>query len=210
MDRPISYTEQQLQQYQEIESFVNHIIKGKSNHEITSIIDKILGKFQTLVDDPQFENFLEDVILPNWIRRLEEKRQLSDERGKQISLREHCYVLHQAIVAIKYDGYYVDELMERDGELISWESAAEWLDIASGVERVEVNTLYFDRSVWFCSSARRYENSRSDILSHFATQFTIFNYVWGCLESIIKLIEPPKVPKTVKPGRSSPIDKAMF
>ena len=62
----------------------------------------------------------------------------------------------------------------------------------------------------FCGPAFDYQRARSAELSYLAKQLSIFNFVWGSLETVIKLIDPPKVPKSAKPGRTSAIDRALY
>jgi hypothetical protein len=130
-----------------------------------------------------------------------------------LRLREHCAKLSQFLA--NPDVYsrlleLVGELIDPEGECITWSHAAEWLYIAASIEKVEVNTIYFDSSVYMCEPALDYEGARSDLLTEFTTALSVFNFAWGSLESVIKLIEPPSIPKEVKAGRGSSVDRAIY
>lgn len=81
----------------------------------------------------------------------------------------------------------------RLGELLSklnnfaFISAIDWLTIASGIESVNVRTAKHDESVLYCSGAFEFEEKRSQLLSQLATRLTIFNFVWGSFESVVKV-----------------------
>lgn len=201
---------QEIKYYEQIEALAQKICKEAEGFLLAEHVDHIIARILRYSDgDDKFAQILQSFTLPNCIRRLEVDRQRQDERGKQLSLRNHCYRLGCAVYSIGSLGYLGDNAREKDGENISWLGASEWLRMASSVERVEVNTLYFDDSLLYCSLARDYENSRSDLLSLLAVQLAIFNFVWGGLETIIKLVDPPKVPKDIKSGTSI-IDRGLF
>lgn len=128
--------------------------------------------------------------------------------GELIDLSEHCARLSDLLgypeVSAKRPYRKV-----RD-ETIDWMSASEWLRIASSIDCVEVDTTRFDESVAWCRPAWEYESQRSILLSQLATQLTVFNFAWGGFETITRLIDPPRVPKGVKPGRTSFVDEAAF
>ncbi|MDN3365388.1 hypothetical protein QU577_26865 [Priestia megaterium] len=71
-----------------------------------------------------------------------------------------------------------------------WTHICSWLQMASSVEQVNLVTEKFDSSLAFCSSARHFENERSNMLSKLATQISIFNFIWGAFESLIEVLEP--------------------
>lgn len=194
----------------EIEEVAQKICQGSKGYLLAKHVDHMLSTILRYSEgDDELERVLHSFTLPNWIRRLEATHQVHDERGRQLSIRKHCYLLGYAVRSIGFLDYLGDEVTERYGESIGWMGASEWLEMASSVERVEVNTLYFDVSLLYCSLARDHENSRSDLLSLLAAELAIFNFAWGSLETIIRLIDPPKVPRSTKP-RSSIIDRAIF
>ncbi len=101
-------------------------------------------------------------------------------------------------------------VVTNDEEEITWENVAEWLHVAGSVHAVDIVTGSFDMSVLFCESVLDYEAARSKVLSKLVANLSIFNFVWSGLETSLDLIEPPKVPKSLKPGKSSKIDNAIF
>ena len=89
-------------------------------------------------------------------------------------------------------------------------SAIDWLTIASGVESVSVRTAKQDESVLYCRSAFEYQEKRSELLSHLTTKLTIFNFVWGSFESVAKAFSLPNLPKCLKKGRGSVVDRTIW
>jgi hypothetical protein len=201
-------TAREIKYASEIEDLAKKICQEIKGFCLAKHIDYMINAFVRYSEDDECERVLHYFTLPNWIRRLEADIQINDERGRQLTVRRHCYLLGCAVYHIGFLGYFRDSA-EMDGENVGWLGASEWLDIAAGVERVEVNTLYFDQSIMYCGTAYDYENARSDLLSHLVTQLAIFNFTWGGFETIIKLIDPPRVPQSIKP-RSSIIDHAIF
>jgi hypothetical protein len=129
-----------------------------------------------------------------------------------LNLREHCAKLSrffgdQEVYANLFQ--LSGELDDEQGENINWWHVAEWLYIAASIETVDIDTTHFDPSVLYCGEALKYEVDRSELLSKVTTALSVFNFTWGSLESVIKLIEPPKVPKAIK-SRTSPIDEAIY
>ena len=98
---------------------------------------------------------------------------------------------------------------ERQREVLDPLNAAEYLLIASSIDSVEVDTTRYDQSVMYCDLAADHETKWSNLLSDFTAQLTIFGFVWGAFETVTKVIKPPRVPKSVKPG-SSWVDEAIF
>lgn len=159
--------------------------------------------------DKYFEGFLRDSVLPKWIGILEDRRQLKNDFSRQLTIREHCYRLSHVLVDIDQNQLNPSKTKEVEGEIFSLGLAADWLGIASGIDYVSIIMGYYDSSLMFCSSAREYEDERSNVISHLALQLTIFNFVWGSFETIAKVLNLPKVPKNIK-QRSSLIDQVIF
>ena len=134
----------------------------------------------------------------------EESRQVAE----LIGLSEHCARLSDLLtypeVAAK------QPYREVSGETVDWLGASDWLRVASSVDCVDVDTGRFDESVVWCRPRWEFESQRSVLLSRLAAQLTVFSFVWGSFETITKLIDPPRVPKRVKPGRTSLVDEAVF
>lgn len=106
-----------------------------------------------------------------------------------ISLSEHCYILSQLLKELPYNQQNQQEEQQEES-LFSWSSASNWLDIAASIETVELNTTRFDETVQWCETTWHYESKRSNLLANFTTRLTVFNFVWGCLETVIKIIAP--------------------
>ncbi|MFT9819332.1 hypothetical protein, partial [Lysinibacillus sp. NPDC056185] len=72
----------------------------------------------------------------------------------------------------------------------SWEHISSWLQMASGLDEVNLITEKFDSSINYCSSALFFENERSAMLSTLAKELSFFNFVWGAFESTLETLEP--------------------
>lgn len=129
------------------------------------------------------------------------------KEGQLVPVTEHCWRLGTILSApellTKQPGIAIQ------GESLEWSNASEWLRIASGIEEVDLFTGKYDEAVGWCRPSWEYESQRSLLLSDFATELTIFLFAWGSLETIIKLVGPPKIPSHLKPGRSI-IDDAIY
>lgn len=128
------------------------------------------------------------------------------QQDKLVSIAEHCDRL--AMLLAQLDALPLRQEVFDEG--ISWLKISDQLHVASSILDVEVNTARFDDSVIWCETAWEFESERSKLLSQMVTQFVIFTIVWGSFESVIKMIDLPQIPKTLKAGRSSPIDQAIF
>ncbi|WP_204137012.1 hypothetical protein [Halomicronema sp. CCY15110] len=79
----------------------------------------------------------------------------------------------------------------------------EWLHIASSLESVTLNTIKNNRSFGWCRDSDEYDLARDKLLNSFVQKLTIFNFVWGALESAIDIVKPPKHPEKDKRGKIS-------
>lgn len=82
-----------------------------------------------------------------------------------------------------------------------WASTAEWLQLAASVKSVEIDIIQHDPAFGYCSTADQYNLSREDLLKQFATKIAVFSFVWGALESSLKVIDPPNHPARDKRGK---------
>lgn len=82
-----------------------------------------------------------------------------------------------------------------------WFGVCEWLQVASAVEAVTVNTGRFNSSYGWCSSADEYDDAREELLRKFVHEYSIFSFIWGAIESSLTLISPPKNPVKAKRGK---------
>ena len=117
------------------------------------------------------------------------------ENNSLIDIQRHCFRLGELLSEL--DPYVF--ILPRD-----------WLTIASGVESVKVSTAKHDQTVLYCSGAFEFEEKRSLLLSHLTTKLTIFNFVWGSFESIAKEFHLPGLPKHLKRGRGSIVDRTIW
>lgn len=117
------------------------------------------------------------------------------KNNQLIDIQEHCFRLSELL-----------------GRLhpVAFISAVDWLTIASGVESVKVNTTKHDYDIIYCGSAFDYEEKRSELLSLLTTRLTIFNFVWGSFESVAKVFSLPPLPKHLKRGRGSVVDRTIW
>lgn len=103
--------------------------------------------------------------------------------NRLIDIQRHCFRLRELLGQLDPFKYML---------------AIDWLDIAAGVESVEVTTAKYDNSTVYCRGAFEYEAKRSELLSHLTTKLTIFNFIWGSFESIAEALELPSLPKGLK------------
>src|ERR1700734_1223329 len=108
-----------------------------------------------------------------------------------LKLQRHCWNL--SVVLQGLWEHCPDTVTNKDGVTFEWPDAAEWLDLAAGLQKVEVVTGSFDQSLMYCESALDYENARSDCLSSLVVHLTMFTFVWGAFEIVGNLIEPPSI-----------------
>lgn len=86
---------------------------------------------------------------------------------------------------------------------IEWCSVLEWLRLAGSMEFVKLDTIKNDDTFGWCSDADEYAISRDELMNSFVTKLTVFNFVWGALESTIDIVKPPKHPLKEKRGKIS-------
>jgi hypothetical protein len=99
-------------------------------------------------------------------------------------LSEHCCSLSKLV-----SGYDIE---------LEWLTQSEWLNIASGIVKVEFDIMRYDSCVGYCRNADNWHFSREEILKKYVTELTRFTYVWGALESLIDDINPPPAPSRGK------------
>lgn len=104
------------------------------------------------------------------------------ENNQLIDIQTHCFRLRELLSELHRFAFL---------------SATDWLNIASGIESVTVNTSKYDNDIIYCSSACDFEEKRSELLSLLTTRLTVFNFVWGSFESVTKIFLPEKQRKMV-------------
>jgi hypothetical protein len=130
------------------------------------------------------------------------------ERKRPHILQKHCWNL--AVLLQNLWQECPDTVTNKDGVTFEWLDAAEWLDLAAGVSRVEVVTGFYNESLMYCESALAYEDARSDCLSLLAGQLSIFTFVWGAFEIIGNVVDPPVIPVKLRShGENSLVDRVV-
>ncbi len=113
-----------------------------------------------------------------------------------LSISEHAYRLSKIIIQL-------------DSNNKNWILASEWLHLSSSINNIEIITESFDDSIMYCEPSINYENERSRTLEKFVLELSVFNFIWGSFETMCKIINPKKVPNTIK-RRRSVIDDILF
>lgn len=76
-----------------------------------------------------------------------------------------------------------------------WNMTAEWLEVASGIERISFELAPYDRSYGWCGTADDFSDKRGLLLQSYVTEVGIFNFIWGAFEAVLDAINPPEIPK---------------
>lgn len=105
-------------------------------------------------------------------------------KQRLLGIREHAACL----------SYLIGDIAGQTKDQFKWIQISEWLDIASGIKNVSMDSAIFKCNN-YCSQAWEYDVERDSLLSKIVTQITIFNFVWGSLESLIDYVDPKDVPK---------------
>jgi len=98
-------------------------------------------------------------------------------------LDEHCYKLACILSTSASE--------EWEPDCPEWNQARGWLDLASGVKRVEIITGLLDECSRFCGTAAEYEDARSQAVSDYYTELTRFLFTWGAFETAVEAVKPP-------------------
>ena len=81
---------------------------------------------------------------------------------------------------------------------IEWPNQFDWLNVASGIVKVEFDIIRFDSSWGYCRGADQFHGAREELLERYITELTRFTYIWGALESLINDLNPPPAPEKGK------------
>jgi hypothetical protein len=84
----------------------------------------------------------------------------------------------------------------KSNESLNWSHASALLKLASSVTGVNLDTARFDDSVAWCSSASDYHFARSELLAELVRELSVFNFIWGAFETVVKIMNLPSVPKS--------------
>ncbi|AFC33301.1 hypothetical protein PM3016_6693 [Paenibacillus mucilaginosus 3016] len=111
---------------------------------------------------------------------------------KYISINEHAYCLMRILNAIEFE-----EISQED-----FQNITDWLNMAAGVEQINVITERYDSSIFICSASLEYSNEKSKLWSKLCAELVIFNFIWGSIESLIlKFITKTNEDSTTYLGR---------
>lgn len=125
-----------------------------------------------------------------------------------VDLQEHCAHLGEAIAQL---WHHDPVTVNRDGEVLEWGHAADWLDLAAGVCQLQVVTGRYDDTLMYCDLAREYENARSDLMSRLARELTIFSFAWNAFETIGKIVDPITIPPPERfHGANGLVDRVIY
>jgi hypothetical protein len=85
---------------------------------------------------------------------------------------------------------FFTSLYFHESEDQEWLHMSEWLHMASSIVNVDIDSTRFDRSDMdifeiYCSAV-----SRSNVWAKHCMELSRFNFIWGCLEYVIKRITP--------------------
>jgi len=126
-----------------------------------------------------------------------------------ITLSEHSDRLYILLSKLSH----VEQKTKQGVKSQEWLSAADWIHIAASIDKVTLNINKFDESVLYCGAASEYESKRNELLTHLVTKLSVFNFIWGGLETVIKIISPThldiELAKKLK-RKNEVVDRAIF
>jgi hypothetical protein len=100
------------------------------------------------------------------------------------SLASHAAFLAEALAGI-------------GGQNCELDDVSSYLQLASGVQRVEFNTFQFDSMAGFCESADSYREDQDKLWSALATRLSVFLFTWAAVEAYkdnLHLLSPASTP----------------
>lgn len=100
-----------------------------------------------------------------------------NEKDNLKTVPEHCWNLAEC-----FSGYAGARYI----------SVTEWLQIASGLARIDFNSARYDESLFMCGRAAEYEEARTAILAPLILEMARFSFIWGALESLLDILKLPK------------------
>lgn len=96
----------------------------------------------------------------------------------------------------EYLAYRIAQFLVSQNYVIDYKSnlynVVEWLDMCSGLEKVQITPSKYDEGLLYCGNAWDYSVSKSELSSRLSTELVHFLFAWGALESLIKVIVPNK------------------
>lgn len=103
-----------------------------------------------------------------------------------ISIPQHCSRVRELFEVVDLEQYML---------------FSEWLLLASSIDNIQIDTSKYDYTWGICESSHEYDLARELVLKNFATDLTIFSFIWCAIESLINNINPPSHPDKSKKGK---------
>jgi hypothetical protein len=97
-------------------------------------------------------------------------------------LQEHCYNLYKRLIA---EFEYIE--LDNDGKVL-----LDWLRFAFGMNKIEVNTTFFEEECFMCKNVFDYEHATSYVLEECGTEITRFLYIWHSFEALMSFLGVPQ------------------
>ena len=97
-----------------------------------------------------------------------------------------AYRIVQFLVSQYYSQVYFDIYN------IYLSNAIEWLDMCSGLEKVQIAPNKYDEGLLYCGNVWNYSVSKTELSSKLSTELVRFLFAWGALESLIKVMVSTK------------------
>lgn len=106
-------------------------------------------------------------------------------------------------VPVRQHAANIARILEARYDPSRWFGVCEWLIVAASVGEVELNTIQYNVSYGYCSTADEYEEAREQVLKGFVQEYSVFSFIWGALEGAIDLITPPETYRARQKGKGS-------
>lgn len=95
----------------------------------------------------------------------------------------------------------LSHVMFSTDDIAEWSGAYQWLHMAASIESISLDTIKYNNSFGWCSSADEFDLAKDKLLPIFTEKLAVFNFVWGALESTIDIVKPPKNSDKSKRGK---------
>jgi hypothetical protein len=93
---------------------------------------------------------------------------------KYITINEHAFNLFRILNFIEFQEISHD----------NFDNISDWLNMAAGVERVNIITERYDSSIYMCGSALDFSKEKSKLWSDLCSELVTFNFLWGSFEAL--------------------------
>ena len=71
-----------------------------------------------------------------------------------------------------------------------WSHAADMLQLAAGVLRVEIDPFLFDYSSVYCGTVGDFQDAKRKVISDFQAELTSFLFTWNAFETVVEGLRP--------------------